>query len=77
MTWQWEAKGHIAKIQLFDDETVFVPLNKSEVMRLISTWKRRMDTLTASGDYPEAIEDRRVFDNLLAADFLLSQLNKE
>jgi hypothetical protein len=74
MAWQWEAKGHKAKVLLFDDETVFVPLNKTEVRRLINAWRDRMDTLASSADYPEVNEDRRLYDNLITADFLLNQL---
>jgi hypothetical protein len=76
MAWQWEAKGHTAKIMLFDDETVFVPFNKTELMRVISAWRNRMETLRKSGDYPEAIEDIRLNDNLISAAFLLSQEKK-
>lgn len=76
MAWQAEAKGHIAKVQLFDDETVFIPLKMSEVERIASCWLNRINTLKASGDYPEQYEDELTYRNIMAAHYLLTQEKK-
>ncbi len=76
MAWRVEAKGHIAKVQLFDDETVFIPLRLSEVERIASCWLSRINTLEASGDYPEQFEDELTYRNIMAAHYLLTQENK-
>lgn len=67
------AMGHTCAINRFDTDTVMVPFNENELRRLINEWDRRMKALTASGDYPERVQDEATMYNLQTAAWMLTR----
>lgn len=70
------AKGHIAKLFLFDTETVMLPLSTIEADRLYISLRKQMQLLITSGDFPEKEEYEQLLFNLSSARFLLSEGNR-
>ena len=68
------AKGHTAKIFLFDDKTVMFPLSKSELSVLSNSINNRIALLSRceGNDYPEHEHDMRLRDNVIAAIVLMN-----
>lgn len=63
----YEAKGHVAKIIQFDEETILLPLNGSEASRLLSAIGRSIRELKATNDFPEEKEYENLRHNLQTA----------
>lgn len=63
----YEAKGHIAKIIQFDEETVLLPLNASEANRLFNAISKTIKMLEATNDFPEKEEYENLKYNLQTA----------
>lgn len=61
------AKGHVAKIIQFDEETILFPLNGREVSRLLSATCRSIRELEATNDFPEKEEYENLKYNLQTA----------
>ena len=68
-----EAKGHVARINRFDEATILFPMSQDEVTTLVSLLHQRMRVLKATNDYPELERDERLYANLLTGNWMLSQ----
>jgi hypothetical protein len=73
---QLPARGHVAQILRFDEETALLPLNESELFRLTFMVRGAINNLKQSGDFPEEKEYTNLLENLKTAHFLISPMNK-
>lgn len=67
-----KSKANAGLILRRSETEVLVPLNEEQLNRLLQSWKARMASLKASGDYPEEEADKRTMDDLATALFMLS-----
>jgi hypothetical protein len=69
---QHPAEGHTCCINRYDEETIMVPFKERELWRLISSLKRTITALEATGDFPESKEYYATYNNLTTAHWMVT-----
>ena len=73
------AEGHNAKIFIFDEETMMLPLNQDQARRLSVVWRNHIRRLKATGDWPEEEADSQLLRNLKMVEtvFIVEAINRK
>lgn len=73
----WIAAGHTAKVLVFDEKTILMPLNEREAWRLLNLTRSSYNILDGSKDFPERQEYLNLIENLHTAYWLLTDKPKK
>ena len=73
----WPAKGHVAKILVFSEDSVMLPLSEREASRLHFALTKQFDRLKETGDFPEQEEYENLLSNLSSVVWLLSPAERQ